>query len=187
MSSSHDFKKDKRNNSIKININNKYYSRKKAKVSVFDSGFLLGDGIWTGIRLHNSKLLFLNQHIIRLFDDAKSIGLKIHKTKKEIENMIYKTILINKMISDVHVRVIISRGIKSTPFQDPSFTISNPTIVIIPEYKKPDKTLYKKGLVLKTVSILPVLSIIALLSLFSETVRTIPAGAFSEKFNNIFY
>ena len=154
MPSSHDYKKDKRNQNIKILINNKFYKRNKATISVFDSGFLLGDGIWTGIRLHKKKLLFLNEHLKRLYDDAKSISLKIPFSKNELGKKIYNTIKINKMESDVHIRVVISRGIKSTPYQDPSFTISPPTIVIIPEYKKPDSSLYRKGLILKTVSIM---------------------------------
>ena len=151
MTSSHDFKKDKRNSLIKIYINGKFFKRKEAKISVFDSGFLLGDGIWTGLRLHNRKLLFLNDHITRLFDDAKSISLRIPVSKKKLKELIIKTIKINKMKSDVHIRLIISRGIKSTPYQDPAFTISKPTIVIIPEYKLPDEKIYKNGLVLKTV------------------------------------
>ena len=154
MLSSHDYKKDKRNKYIKIYINGKFYIRDNAKISVFDSGFLLGDGVWTGIRLHNKKLLFLKEHLNRLYDDAKAIDIKIPNNKKFLSNEIYKTIEKNKMINDVHIRLIISRGIKSTPYQDPSFTISPPTIVIIPEYKKPDEALYKKGLTLKTVKII---------------------------------
>ena len=154
MTSSHDFKKDKRNNLIKIYINGKFYKRKDAKISVFDSGFLLGDGIWTSLRLHNNKFLFLEDHILRLYQDAKAISLKIPCSKKFLKEAIIKTASINKMKKDVHIRIIISRGIKSTPYQDPSFTISNPTLVIIPEYKIPDNKIYKKGLILKTVNII---------------------------------
>ena len=154
MPSSHEYKKDNRNRNIKIYINGKFYQRNNAKISVFDSGFLLGDGVWTGIRLHNKTLLFLKEHLIRLYDDAKAISLKIPINKKKLGDEIYKTIKKNKMKSDVHIRLVISRGVKSTPYQDPSFTISPPTIVIIPEYKKPDNSLYKKGLILKTVSIM---------------------------------
>ena len=151
MPSSHDYKKDKRNLKIKIYVNGKFYSRDSAKISVFDSSVLLGDGVWTGIRLHNKKLLFLTEHIDRLFKDSKAISLKIPFSKKNIGELIYNTVKKNKMHTDVHIRFIISRGIKSTPYQDPAFTISPPTIIIIPEYKKPDESLYKKGLVLKTV------------------------------------
>ena len=151
MPSSHDYIKDKRNRNIKIFINNKFYLREKAKVSVFDSGFLLGDGVWSGIRFHNNKFLFLRDHLNRLFEDAKKIDLKIHLTKKQLTKILTKTIKINKMKTDVHIRLIVSRGIKSTPYQDPAFTISKPTVVVIPEYKQPQESIYKKGLILKTV------------------------------------
>ena len=151
MPSSHDYIKDKRNHNIKIFINNKFYLREKAKVSVFDSGFLLGDGVWSGIRFHNNKFLFLRDHLNRLFEDAKKIDLKIHLTKKQLTKILTETIKINKMKTDVHIRLIISRGIKSTPYQDPAFTISKPTVVVIPEYKQPQESIYKKGLILKTV------------------------------------
>ena len=151
MTSSHDYKKDRRNDKIKIFVNGKFLDRNNAKISVFDSGFLLGDGVWSGIRLHNGKLLFLKDHLQRLYDDAKAISLKIHVNKKELTKYLIQTVKKNKMLSDVHIRLIVSRGLKSTPYQDPAFTISKPTIVIIPEYKKPDDKLYKKGLILKTV------------------------------------
>ena len=151
MTSSHDYKKDRRNDKIKIFVNGKFLDRNNAKISVFDSGFLLGDGVWSGIRLHNGKLLFLTEHLQRLYDDAKAISLKIHVNKKELTKYLIQTVKKNKMLSDVHIRLIVSRGLKSTPYQDPAFTISKPTIVIIPEYKKPDDKLYKKGLILKTV------------------------------------
>ena len=151
MPSSHDYIKDKRNHNIKIFINNKFYLREKAKVSVFDSGFLLGDGVWSGIRFHNNKFLFLRDHLNRLFEDAKKIDLKIHLTKKQLTKILTETIKINKMKTDVHIRLIVSRGIKSTPYQDPAFTISKPTVVVIPEYKQPQESIYKKGLILKTV------------------------------------
>ena len=151
MPSSHDYIKDKRNKNIKIFVNDKFYLRENAKISVFDSSILLGDGIWSGIRFHNNKFLFLKEHLDRLFDDAKKISLKIHLTKKEISKILFDTIKINKMKTDVHLRLIVSRGIKSTPYQDPAFTISKPTVIIIPEYKQPQESIYKKGLILKTV------------------------------------
>tara|TARA_Y100000588_G_C14079128_1_gene849341 strand:- start:189 stop:1088 length:900 start_codon:yes stop_codon:yes gene_type:complete len=154
MPSSHNYKRDKRNDSIKIYIDGKFYLRNKAKISVFDSGFLLGDGIWTSLRLHNNKLIFLDQHISRLYTDAKAISLKLPFSRTHLKTILFKTISINKMSSDVHIRLIVSRGIKSTPYQDPSFTISKPTLVIIPEFKVPDNKIYKNGLVLKTVNII---------------------------------
>ena len=151
MPSSHDYLVDKRNKNIKIFINGKFYHRSKAKISVFDSSVLLGDGVWDGLRYHNQKFLFLDQHLKRLYDDARKIDLKIHIDKKQIINILKKTIKINKMKTDVHLRLIISRGIKSTPYQDPLFTISNPSIIVIPEYKIPNKKIYDKGLSLTTV------------------------------------
>ena len=152
MTSTHDFIKDPRNNNIKIYINGEFFTRDKASISVFDSGFLLGDGVWSGIRFHKKKLLFIKEHLDRLFIDAKQIGMKIHFSKKKIQTEILKTLKINKMSTDVHIRLVISRGIKSTPYQDPAFTISKPTIVIIPEYKKIDESIYSKGVRLTTVN-----------------------------------
>ena len=151
MVSSHDFVDDKRNKNIKIYINGKFYKRKDAKISVFDSSTLLGDGIWDSLRYHNNNFIFLKEHLDRLYKDAKLIDLKIHLTRKKISEALIKTIKINKMKTDVHLRIIISRGIKSTPYQSPKVTISKPTIIIIPEYKKPDIKAYKKGLKLVTV------------------------------------
>ena len=146
MASTHDYVKDIRNENIKIYINGKYYHRSKAKVSVFDSGFLLGDGVWEGIRLHNNKLIHLDSHIDRLFDGAKSIAMEIQMSREEIINAIWATLKENKMKSDTHIRLIVSRGIKSTPYQHPKVTISPPTIVIIPEYKRPNKEVIDKGM-----------------------------------------
>ena len=151
MVSSHDFIDDKRNKNIKIYINGKFYKREDAKISVFDSSTLLGDGIWDSLRYHNNNFIFLKEHLDRLYKDAKLIDLKIHLTRKKISEALTKTIKINKMRTDVHLRIIISRGIKSTPYQSPKVTISKPTIIIIPEYKKPDIKAYKKGLKLVTV------------------------------------
>ena len=151
MVSSHDFVKDKRNKNIKIYINGKFYKRKDAKISVFDSSTLLGDGIWDSLRYHNNNFIFLKDHLDRLYKDAKLIDLKIHLSRKKLSEALIKTIKINKMKTDVHLRIIVSRGIKSTPYQSPKVTISKPTIIIIPEYKKPDIKAYKKGLKLVTV------------------------------------
>ena len=151
MVSSHDFVDDKRNKNIKIYINGKFYKRKDAKISVFDSSTMLGDGIWDSLRYHNNNFIFLKEHLDRLYKDAKLIDLKIHLTRKKLSEALIKTIKINRMKTDVHLRIIVSRGIKSTPYQSPKVTISKPTIIIIPEYKKPDIEAYKKGLKLVTV------------------------------------
>ena len=112
---------------------------------------MLGDGIWDSLRYHNNNFIFLKEHLDRLYKDAKLIDLKIHLTRKKLSEALIKTIKINKMKTDVHLRIIVSRGIKSTPYQSPKVTISKPTIIIIPEYKKPDIKAYKKGLKLVTV------------------------------------
>ena len=129
----HDFVEDLRNLEILVYINGKFYPRQDASISVFDSGYLLGDGVWEGIRFHNGKFLFLGPHLERLFWGASQIDMDIGKTIEEITEILYDTVKQNKMKTGVHVRLIVSRGIKSTPYQDPSFTISEPTIVVIPE------------------------------------------------------
>ena len=151
MASTHDYVKDIRNEDIKIYINGEYHHRSEAKISVFDSGFLLGDGVWEGIRLHNNKLIHLEYHIDRLYDGAKSIAMEIHLSKKEIIDAIWSTLNENNMITDTHIRLIVSRGIKSTPYQHPKVTISLPTIVIIPEYKKANKEVIDRGIRLVSV------------------------------------
>ena len=151
MASTHDYVEDIRNDNIKIYINGEYYHRSNAKISVFDSGFLLGDGVWEGIRLHDNKLIHLDTHIDRLYDGANSIAMEIHMSKEEIINAIWMTLKENKMTSDTHIRLIVSRGEKSTPYQHPKFTVSTPTIVIIPEYKKPNKEVIDRGIRLVSV------------------------------------
>ena len=151
MASTHDYINDKRNEDIYIYINGEFFHRSEAKISVFDSGFLLGDGVWEGIRLHNNRLIHFNNHIDRLYDGASSIVMEIHLTKKEIKAAILETLKKNNMISDTHIRLIVSRGLKSTPYQHPKVTVSDPTIVIIPEYKKPNEETFNKGIRLASV------------------------------------
>jgi len=110
--------------------------RHEASVSVFDSGFILGDGVWEGLRLHNGKLAFLGQHLKRLYQGAKAIDLDIGLTAGELAGEIERTIAANNMTSGVHIRLMVTRGIKSTPFQDPRVNIGGPTIVIVPEFKE---------------------------------------------------
>ena len=146
----HEYESDPRNKDIKISINGEMFLRDEAKISVFDSGFLLGDGVWEGVRLHNEKLCFLEEHLTRLYDGAKSIDMNIEKTIEEMEQEIWNVLNINEMKDGVHLRLIVSRGIKATPYQDPKVTISDPTIVIIPEYKK---SISRDGLKLISVDI----------------------------------
>ena len=151
MPSTHDYIDDKRNNNIQVYINGKFYHRSKANISVMDSGFLLGDGVWEGIRLYNNALIHLEDHLSRLYHGAKSISMDIPLSKKKIRLAILETIKKNNMETDVHIRLIVSRGIKKTPYQNPKVTISPPTIVIIPEYKKASEDLKKNGITIGTV------------------------------------
>ena len=150
----HDYVEDIRNLEVLVYINDKFYPRQDASISVFDSGYLLGDGVWEGIRYHNGKFIFLEQHLERLFWGASQIDMDIGKTIDEVTSILYDTVKENKMETGVHVRLIVSRGIKSTPYQDPSFTVSEPTIVVIPEYKQPSPDTQKNGIKLVSVDII---------------------------------
>ena len=144
--SSHSYIEDNRNKNIFININGKLFLRNKAKISVFDSGFLLGDGVWEGIRLHHSKLVFIENHLERLFKSALGISLQIPFSKDEIIDEIYKVLDKNSMYDDVHIRLIFSRGNKITPYQNPKANEGPINFVIIPEHKKTNPLTYKMGI-----------------------------------------
>jgi len=154
MTSTHEYKEDVRNKDIQIYINGEFYHRSKAYISVLDAGFLLGDGVWEGIRLHNGILLHLDDHLDRLFYGANEIALEISTSKEELKKILTETLEKNNMFSDVHIRLIISRGLKKTPYQHPKVTIGDPSIVIIPEYKKPDPKVGINGIRLAIVSTL---------------------------------
>ncbi|GBL03388.1 aminotransferase class IV [Glaciecola sp. KUL10] len=132
----HQYQDDPRNEHILININGEYFARADAKISVFDSGFILGDGVWEGIRLHEGKLAFIEQHMKRLYDGAKALDMQMNVSKDELVQRLYETCRKNKMHDGVHIRLMVTRGIKATPYQDPRVTITPPTIVIIAEHKK---------------------------------------------------
>ena len=114
MASTHDYEIDSRNDNIQIYIDGQFYPRTDAKVSVMDSGYLLGDGVWEGIRLYNNHLIHLEKHLERLYEGAETIQMDIGISKSEMKSAIEKTLKKNEMISDVHIRLIVSRGIKST-------------------------------------------------------------------------
>lgn len=132
----HQYIDDPRNKDILININGELFARSEAKISVFDSGFILGDGVWEGIRLHQGHLAFIGQHMRRLYDGAKALDMDIGITSDELIGRIYETCKANSMSDGVHIRLMVTRGEKATPYQDPRVTISPATIVIIAEHKK---------------------------------------------------
>jgi len=151
MPTTHDYYEDPRNEDIQIYINGEFFHRAEATVSVLDSGFLLGDGVWEGIRFNNGKLLHLKEHLDRLYAGANLLSLPINMNPKQLEEAIQQTLDINQMKSDVHIRLIVSRGLKKTPYQHPKATIGDPTIVIIPEYKVADQSVSEVGIKLATV------------------------------------
>ena len=142
----HSYIQDQRNENIIIYINGEFFPRKEAKISVFDSGFLLGDGVWEGIRLYNKRLCLVDEHLERLYRGAEKLKIGIGKSKEELIALIYETVHANAMDSDVHIRLIVSRGLKQTPYQHPNANVGGASIVIIPEYKKADATLLSKGI-----------------------------------------
>ena len=139
---------DKRNKNIKIYINGSFFNREDAKISVFDSGFLLGDGIWEGIRLINNEWMFLDEHIDRLFEGCKAVDININLSKNEIKDAIFETQKQNNMNTSAHARLMITRGNKIKPFQQPSLS-DGINIVIIMEHSEVDSI--KQGINLITV------------------------------------
>ncbi|MDB9961571.1 aminotransferase class IV [Oceanihabitans sp.] len=144
---------DSRNKDIKIYINGTFYTRENAKISVFDSGYLVGDGIWEALRLHRDVLVFLDDHLDRLWQSAAAVGMTFPFTRNELVEEVWKTLKENNMHDNVHVRIMITRGIKKTPSQDPRLTISGPNVVILPEYKKASTESKEKGITLFTSTI----------------------------------
>ena len=129
---------DPRNASILIDVNGTLVPRAEATVSVFDSGFMLGDGVWEGVRVHRGRIAFLDRHLDRLYRGAKAIAMDIGIDKAAMERRLYALLDANKMNDDgVHIRLMVTRGVRSTPYQDPRVVISPATIVIIPEWKAP--------------------------------------------------
>jgi branched-chain amino acid aminotransferase len=125
----------------------------EAVVSVFDSGFMLGDGVWEGLRVQNGRLAFLDRHLDRLFEGAKAIAMDIGLSREALTKRLYDTLAANEMRDRVHVRLLVTRGVRSTPYQDPRVVVGGATVVIIPEYKEPDPAIYERGLKLFTVHV----------------------------------
>jgi branched-chain amino acid aminotransferase len=146
----HVYAADPRNEDILIYLNGELVPRDEAKVSVFDSGFCLGDGVWEGIRLHNGRFFALDRHLGRLFEGARVLALDIGMSQEELTAALYDTVRANGMESGVHVRLMVTRGLKRTPSQDPRVNVGGPTVVIIAEHKVPDTQMLVDGIHLTT-------------------------------------
>jgi branched-chain amino acid aminotransferase len=154
---SHDHADDPRNARILINVNGRLVPRGQAVVSVFDAGFVLGDGVWEGLRVSAGHPAFLEQHLDRLWEGAAALALDIGRSRDELTAEIYKTLEANGMDGidgeGVHIRLMVTRGPKSTPYQDPRMSAGPATLVIIAEYKDPLPTTVERGLSLFTVHV----------------------------------
>jgi branched-chain amino acid aminotransferase len=164
----HEALPDERNADVLVYINGEFYWRDEAKISVFDSGFLVGDGVWEGIRLHDGEFAFLDLHLDRLFEGAKSISLDVGMTREEITTALRETVRRNGMegSSGVHVRLMVTRGDKKTPSQDPRLALGGPNVVIIAEHKVADPGVKERGV-----------------RLFTSTVRRPPPDTLDQRLN----
>ena len=147
-----DFTPDIRNENIKINVNGVLTPRADAVVSVFDSGFMLGDGVWEGIRVYKGRMAFLKEHLDRLWEGAKAIAMDIGISREAMIVRLEETIAANQMDA-CHIRLMVTRGVRSTPYQDPRVVVSPATIVIIAEHKEPHAEVIEKGISLFTVHV----------------------------------
>jgi branched-chain amino acid aminotransferase len=162
----HEALPDERNENVLVYINGDFHPRQEAKISVFDSGFLVGDGVWEGIRLHDGELVFLDLHLNRLFEGAKAIGLDIGMTRAELTAALRETVEKNGMTTDIHLRLMVTRGNKKTPSQDPRLVVGGPNVVIIAEHKVADPEVKRQGI-----------------SLFTSTVRRPPPDTLDQRLN----
>jgi len=153
MSGAHDFVDDPRNKDVLIYINGRLVPRDEARISVFDSGFLLGDGFWESFRIHNGQLAFFDRHIDRLEENAKTLDIDLPFGREEMAKALQETVTANQLGDDAHLRLIITRGPKKTPYQDPRVNVSGPTLVIIGEHKAANPKVAEQGIRLYTVHV----------------------------------
>ncbi len=156
---------DPRNADVQIYINGEFFPRAEARISVFDSGFLVGDGIWEGLRLHRGRFAFLDRHLDRLRSAARATGIDIGPRQRLVEALL-STVERNDMVDDVHVRLMVTRGDKKTPSQHPSNLVGGPNVVIIAEHKRADPDVADTGI-----------------SLFTATVRRPPPDTLDQRLN----
>jgi len=133
----HQAEEDARNEALLIYLNDRVVPKAEAVVSVYDSGFMLGDGVWEGLRLYNGVWAFLDEHLDRLFEAATAIDLDIGKTREEVRTALEQTRIANEMTTNAHARLMVTRGPKARPFQHPSLSQNGPTFVIIIEHSQP--------------------------------------------------
>ena len=167
MPGSQDFATDPRNERLLVHLNGALVALRDAKVSILDAGFVLGDGVWEGMRLHKGRVLFLEAHVERLFAGARAIGLDIGMDRGAVVDAIHGLLDANAMHDGAHIRLMVTRGPKSAPNQDPRNALGKPTVVIIAEYKLPSPTLATTGL-----------------NLFTSTIRCTPANMFDMRLNS---
>ena len=158
---------DPRNEQVWVYVNGAYFRRDEAKISVFDSGFVLGDGVWEGLRLVRGRLVSLDAHLDRLFEGARAIALDIGMSRDAVVAALQATLERNRMTDGAHLRLMVTRGVKKTPNQDPRFVIGGATVVIVAEHKSPRPELQATGL-----------------SLFTSTFRTSPPDVFDLRLNS---
>ena len=150
MPGSQDFASDPRNEKVLVYLNGALLPRSQAKVSIFDAGFVLGDGVWEGLRLHKGVLLFEAAHLDRLYEGARAIKLDIGLSRAELKSALRETAAANRMESGVHIRLMVTRGEKRAPNQDPRNALGRPTIVIVAEHKEASAEIARMGLALAT-------------------------------------
>lgn len=150
----HEYEDDPRNENVWISVNGELLRRPDAKISVLDAGFLLGDGVWEAFRLHRGVLVFLDDHLDRLWHGAEVIDLEMPLSREQLVGRIEEVIEANEMYDGVHIRLIVTRGLKPTPYQAPWVISSLPTIVIIPEHKRADIRRAEDGIRLVTVDVI---------------------------------
>jgi branched-chain amino acid aminotransferase len=167
VSGSQDYEPDPRNETVLVFVNGRLVPRGEAVVSVFDAGFSLGDGVWESFRLHRGRLPFADAHLDRLFWGANAIRLDLGMTREELRAALAETIAANGMDEGVHLRLMVTRGTKRSPTQDPRLALGRATVVIVPEWKQPRPELATEGL-----------------SLFTSSVRCTRADMFDMRLNS---
>ena len=151
--SSQAYQADDRNERVLVYVNGDFVPRSEARVSVFDAGYVCGDGVWEGVRLVNGQVVSFDAHVDRLFEGANAIAMDIGLRKQEVKDVILKTFEVNKMQDGAHARLMVTRGVKKTPNQDPRFILGKATVVCVAEYKVVDAEAKQRGLTLHTSTI----------------------------------